>query len=351
VPLLDPDDSFKPLLQIRDNLLHRIDITEYNAAASIFGGKQIGLHLTSHFSLRSTNLSQNAVYQNHPPMHRAGSIFGARLHIATDPRKILMNVSDLLAIVIEPSRMQRKLILAALERQGVVDVEEFDSAEPALQRMQTLTPDLVVSSMHLPDMTGTDLLHRMREDERLQEITFLLVSSETHYRYLEPIRQSGSIAILPKPFKEEDLGKALASTLAYIDAQHSEGDEEFEFLRVLVVDDSRMSRHYVRQILESIGIHSITESSNGAEALAQISQHEFDLVISDYNMPEVDGRELVEHIRTDSSQSSIPVLMITSEQNESNLAAIENAGVSALCNKPLAFEGLRGLIHRLIAEH
>lgn len=246
--------------------------------------------------------------------------------------------------------MQRKLIIAALERQGVNDIEEFDSATPALKRMEIITPDLVVSSMHLPDMTGTNLLHSMRQESRLQEVTFLLISSETHYRYLEPIRQSGSIAILPKPFTEEDLARALASTLAYIDAQHEDGDEDFEFLRVLIADDSRMSRRYVKQILESIGVQDITETENGAQALAQLNEREFDLVISDYNMPEVDGRELVEHIRSESKHTSIPILMITSEQNEANLAAIQNAGVSALCNKPLAFEGLRGLIHRLIAE-
>ena len=262
-----------------------------------------------------------------------------------------MNVSDLLAIVIEPSNMQRKLIVAALERQGVNDIEEFDAALPALERMKTVTPDLVLSSMHLSDMTGSELLHEMRETERLAEVTFLLVSSETHYRYLEPIRQSGSIAILPKPFKEEDLARALSSTLAYLDAQHEEGDEEFEFLRVLIVDDSRMSRRYVHQILTSIGINEVAEAENGAEALQLLNDREFDLIISDYNMPEVDGRELVEHIRQDSTQATLPILMITSEQNEANLAAIQNAGVSALCNKPLAFEGLRGLIRNLIAEH
>lgn len=262
-----------------------------------------------------------------------------------------MNVSDLLAIVIEPSNMQRKLIVAALERQGVTDIEEFEQAQPALERMQTITPDLVLSAMHLSDMTGSDLVHTMRQTERLAEVTFMLVSSETHYRYLEPIRQSGSIAILPKPFKEEDLARALSSTLAYLDAQHEEGDGEFEFLRVLIVDDSRLSRRYVRQILSSIGVQEIVEAENGAQALELLASQQFDLLISDYNMPEVDGRELVEHIRQDSDQTSLPILMITSEQNEANLAAIQNAGVSALCNKPLAFEGLRGLIHNLIAEN
>lgn len=261
-----------------------------------------------------------------------------------------MKVNELLAIVIEPSRMQRKLIIAALERLGVSNIEEFDQASPALQRMDIMTPDIVISAMHLPDMTGTEMLHLMREDERLEEITFLLISSETNYRYLEPIRQAGSIAILPKPFREKDLARALKSTLAYIDAQQEQGDEEFEFLRVLIADDSRMSRRYVRQILESIGIQDITETENGAEALSAMNEREFDLLISDYNMPEVDGRELIEHIRNNSRQNSIPILMITSEQSRSHLAAIQNAGVSALCNKPLAFDGLRGLIQNLIED-
>lgn len=54
-------------------------------------------------------------------------------------------------------------------------------------------------------MTGSGLLSEMRETERPAFVNFLLVSSETYYRYLEPIRQSGSIAILPRPFKEENL--------------------------------------------------------------------------------------------------------------------------------------------------
>lgn len=261
-----------------------------------------------------------------------------------------MQIDQLLALVVEPSRMQRKVIVTALHKLGVQDVEEFDSGSPALERMKLITPDVVLSAMHLPDMTGTDLVHSMRESKDLQDVTFLLVSSETHYRYLEPIRQSGSIAILPKPFKEKDLARALNSTLAYIDAHAGEEDEQFELLRVLLADDSRMSRKFLRQTLESIGIHSIDEVENGAEALRQMDNHEYDLVVSDYNMPEVDGRELTEHIRSDSAQPWVPVLMVTSEQNQATLAAIQNAGVSALCNKPLAYDNLKSVIRHLLKD-
>ncbi len=261
-----------------------------------------------------------------------------------------MQIDQLLVLVVEPSRMQRKVIVTSLNRLGVSDIEEFDSAQPALERMKLITPDIVLSSMHLPDMTGTELVHEMRENSELQDVTFMLVSSETHYRYLEPIRQSGAIAILPKPFDEKDLARALNSTLSYIDTHTDAEDEQFESLRVLLADDSKLSRKYLRQTLESISIHQIDEVENGAQALQQLEDHTYDLIISDYNMPEIDGRELTEHVRSDSNQPSVPILMVTSEQNTATLAAIQNAGVSALCNKPLLYDNFRSIIRHLLKE-
>ena len=81
-------------------------------------------------------------------------------------------------------------------------------------------------------------------------------------------------------------------------------------------------------------------------AVALLQETMVDLVITDYNMPEMDGRELTEYIRTQSWQNTVPVLMVTSEQNMGRLAAVERAGVSAICDKP--FEA--GSIRKLIAE-
>jgi two-component system chemotaxis response regulator CheY len=200
-------------------------------------------------------------------------------------------------------------------------------------------------------MTGTEVVHIMRQDPSLANITFLLVSSETHYRYLEPIRQSGAIAILPKPFTHKDLGVALQSTLHYlidIDASDDSKPEDFENIRVLLVDDSSVSRKYLYQTLTNIGIHEITEAKDGAEALETLKQQTFDLIISDYNMPNIDGREMVEYIRAHGQQPTIPVMMVTSEQNKNQLAAIQNAGVSALCAKPLSYDILKNVIQQLV---
>jgi two-component system chemotaxis response regulator CheY len=265
-----------------------------------------------------------------------------------------MNFEDLFVLVIEPSRVQRSIITNHLKSFSIEDIEEFSTAEEALAFMQTQKPDLVVSSMHLPDMTGTDVVAKMREDESLSGVTFMLISSETHHRYLEPIRQSGAIALLPKPFDRDDMEAALQSILLYLSDQtvEEEGvfDDRFEDLNILVVDDSRMSRKYVARILSGIGIHNITEATDGTEGLEKINATRFDMVISDYNMPNLDGREMVERIRQETDQSSVPVVMITSEEDQQRLAAIQKAGVTALCSKPLSYEFAKDIIARLVLE-
>lgn len=263
-----------------------------------------------------------------------------------------MELSSLYVTVIEPSKVQRHIITGHLNSYGITNIDEFTEAKPALAHMLTSPPDIVLSSMHLPDMTGTDLVTQMRGLERLENVTFLLISSETHYRYLEPIRQAGAIAILPKPFSRAEMGMALRSTLDYITDFESDNDsDDYDALKVLVVDDSSLSRKYIKQMLESLSIQSIETAKDGAEALQLIDQgYRFDLIITDYNMPNVDGKELTEHIRTHSEQPTVPILMITSEQNESRLAAVQSAGVSALCSKPLSYDTVKQLIEQLVTD-
>jgi two-component system chemotaxis response regulator CheY len=99
-------------------------------------------------------------------------------------------------------------------------------------------------------------------------------------------------------------------------------------------------------MLADLGVDKIIEAVNGKEAVELLQSTTVDLVITDYNMPEMDGRELTEYIRTQSWQNTVPVLMVTSEQNQGRLAAVERAGVSAICDKP--FEA--GSIRKLISE-
>ena len=157
------------------------------------------------------------------------------------------------------------------------------------------------------------------------------------------------IAILPKPFNADELRVAMANTLNFIDPT-ALSLETFspEEMQVLVVDDSSMARKHIKRVLNSIGIEHFTEAVDGLEASKILENQYFDLVVTDYNMPNMDGQELIDHIRKNSSQASVPVLMVTSEENDNRLAAVQKAGVSAICDKPFAADTVRDLVQQIL---
>ena len=257
------------------------------------------------------------------------------------------SLADLAIILVEPSQMQAHLVSRMLEHQGVKKITVVDTAGAALAALATESSNvIVISSLYLPDLAGTELVAAMRENPDFETVPFILVSSETRPQVLEPVRQSGACSIVAKPFDEQQLSRALYAAADYLNPPEDLDVAEIENLRVLVVDDSLASRRHLRRLLSELGIERITEAVNGKEAVALLEQAMVDLVITDYNMPEMDGRELTEYIRTQSWQAEVPVLMVTSEQNMGRLAAVERAGVSAICDKP--FEA--GSIRRLISE-
>lgn len=205
--------------------------------------------------------------------------------------------------------------------------------------------------MYLPDMTATGLIETMRGDAALEDISFMLVSTETAFAKLDPIRQAGIVAILPKPFSSADLRKALVGTTRFMDCPSPAlGKDELEELKVLVVDDSPLARKHIRRVLSALGIKQITEAENGLEAVEILDHSLFDLVFTDYNMPEMDGEKLTRHIRRKSLQRSIPILMVTSEENGRRLAAVQQAGVSGICDKPFDTDTIMKMIRNLRAE-
>lgn len=256
-------------------------------------------------------------------------------------------IDGLDVFLVEPSHTQQLIIQQHLQASGIEAVSCLSSGAETLAQLRHRKPDLIISAMYLPDMTGIDLIHAIRSDSESYEMAFLLISSETNINYLEPIRQAGAIGILPKPFSQQELETALVATVDYLHPHKIDLDHfDVEDVRVLVVDDSEFSRKFITRILNNIGIENIVCAVDGKQGFELLHQQYFDLVITDFNMPKMDGLQLVKNIRNDGEHVSIPILMVTSEQNSNRLAAIEKAGVSAILDKP--FEPVS--IKRLIAQ-
>jgi len=257
--------------------------------------------------------------------------------------------SDLSLLLVEPSNTQQKIIRSQLEDEDITNVTIAASVQAAKDILREHQPDLIASAMYFDDGTGLDLLKSIRNDESLSETPFMLVSSEWRKDQLEEFKQSGVVAILPKPFTRDHLGKAINATIDLLNYEELEL-ELFDVteLRVLIVDDSPLARKFISRVLSTLGITNMTMAEDGQEAMNIMHEHMFDLVVTDYNMPNVNGRELTEFIRNESNQSHIPVLMVSSEANETHLQQIEDAGVNALCDKPFEPETVRKLLYQLL---
>ncbi len=262
-----------------------------------------------------------------------------------------LSISELAILIVEPSSFQQKVISQELQQAGCTKIETEGDMASAIAAMHRYAPDLVVSAMYLPDGDGVELVTRMRTDPQLEEVPFMLISSEDNVRYLEPIRQAGTVAILPKPFRHEDLIKALQATLHFVDPTEMDlGDYEPGDINVLVVDDSSLALNHITRALHSSGITNVSQACDGNDALRAMGEQEFDLIITDFNMPHMDGQELTRQIRENSNQSYVPILLITSEENETRLSGVKQAGVNAVCNKPFDPEHIKVIIKSLLCE-
>ena len=107
-------------------------------------------------------------------------------------------------------------------------------------------------------------------------------------------------------------------------------------IKILCVDDASAMRRIVKNILRQIGFHDVDEAKNGIDALEKLRVGNYDLIMSDWNMPEKTGIELLRDIRADPNLGDVPFLMVTAEAEKENVVEAIEAGVSSYILKPFS---------------
>ncbi len=105
-------------------------------------------------------------------------------------------------------------------------------------------------------------------------------------------------------------------------------------LKILVVDDFPTMRRIVRNLLKELGFENVDEAEDGVVALDKLRAGNFEFVVSDWNMPNLDGLEMLRRIRADPALANLPVLMVTAEAKKENIIAAAQAGASGYVVKP-----------------
>lgn len=112
-------------------------------------------------------------------------------------------------------------------------------------------------------------------------------------------------------------------------------------MNLLVVDDSSTMRRIIINTLKKLGDHEIVEASNGREAIDRLAEGPVDLVITDWNMPEMTGIEFVRSVRASKTREQLPILMVTTNAAHDDIVAAVEAGVNNYVVKPFTPETMR----------
>lgn len=121
-------------------------------------------------------------------------------------------------------------------------------------------------------------------------------------------------------------------------------------MNILVVDDYKTMIRIIKNLLNQLGFTNIDEAANGSMALTKLTEKNFGLIISDWNMEPMSGLELLKKVRADDRYKTIPFIMVTAESKTENVVAAKEAGVNNYIVKPFNAETLKQKLTSVIGE-
>ncbi len=121
-------------------------------------------------------------------------------------------------------------------------------------------------------------------------------------------------------------------------------------IKFLLVDDFATMRRIVRGLLKELGHTNVDEAADGASALQKLRADSFDFVISDWNMPVMNGLDMLKSIRADATLAKLPVLMVTAEAKKENIIAAAQAGANGYVVKPFTAATLDEKLNKIFEK-
>ena len=118
-------------------------------------------------------------------------------------------------------------------------------------------------------------------------------------------------------------------------------------MKILIVDDFSTMRRIIKNLLRDLGFTNVSEADDGSTALPMLQNGDFDFVVTDWNMPGMQGIDLLREIRKDESLKHMPVMMVTAEAKKEQIVAAAQAGVNGYIVKPFTAATLKGKLEKI----
>lgn len=234
-----------------------------------------------------------------------------------------------------------------------------ESSQAALQllaRVSTPPFRLVMIDSRMPAMDGFELAERILQNPTLSHTMIMMLTSAGVHGDGARCRQLGISAYLLKPIRKSELFDAILLALGNksepcnrsLITRHTLMHRSKSF-RILLAEDNPINQAVMLRMLEKMG-HSPSLAHDGAEALAMLNSHTFDLILMDVQMPNIDGLAATRTIRENEKQSGtrIPILAITAHAMKGDRERCLEAGMDACLTKPVTRKAVEEAITRLL---
>lgn len=249
-----------------------------------------------------------------------------------DTRRIILLVDD--------SQVIHRLTESMLDP-AAFDLLHASDGVQALAMIRERRPDLIISDIEMPGMDGYAFCRAVKTDPSLADIPVLIQSSLTAGINIDRGFSAGADDYITKPVQAEELISRI-NVLAPITGMVRQET-------ILVVDDSPVIRSLIAQGLRQQGFGAAF-AVDGSDGLRRLAEGDPALIITDYEMPVMDGMTFVRQVRAMPRHRHTPVIMLSSHESRSDRAKGRMAGISEYLSKPFSTDKLLAAIERLIAE-
>ena len=250
-------------------------------------------------------------------------------------------------LLIEDQPVVRTALKAMLANNNTVELHEADSGNTALRFLRSALPHVILCDINMPNGDGFHLVKKLRQHpHKLFDIPIIFLTSSNEPGMVQKASDTGVDGYMLKPATAERMRDVIAKAM-----KRRGMAIPFSQMRVLVVDDDMMARVAIRATLAGLGCAAVSDAMNGEDAYFALRQQLPTLVISDIEMPDGDGLEFLQGLRsTPHSLFNFPIIFLTGNRHESCVKMAANLGVDGYLLKPISSSKLRTTISEVIGR-
>ncbi|MCG6158214.1 response regulator [Rubinisphaera margarita] len=325
-----------------------------------YGGTGLGLAITR----RVIEAFHGELWATSIPGQGSTFSFTAEFPVSEQPEDAIPleppDLKDVYVLVVDDNELNRRILKEMLESWGM-PVTTVESGRKAIELLRDRVRNdepipLILSDVNMPEMDGFELVHHLRGIEGLEETRIIMLTSGGRAGDIARCEDLGIDGHMMKPVKQSELLESILEAVgrnveAVPESETKPDHERIPPLQILVAEDGLANQLLARSLLTKWG-HTVTIASNGKLALEQWRQYQFDLILMDVQMPEMDGLEATRAIREEEQKSGEHILIIamTARAMQGDREKCLDAGMDEYVSKPVRKNELHAVLVPLFGD-